>query len=212
MRIHLSKLTVVMLTGLLLMVSGCGGGGGGDALPATATTQVNSLPAGSVAMSGGSLTVAAGYTVTANPAGSTVNAIIVPAGVTIVPPAGAGFTTATTIEITTFSGVSGMPDPLTPGFKVDAMAGAVDVKIGGLNGITFTGGQATINIPITGTVTSCQVFVNKNDGNGYVPLGPGTCSNGVATINVSNLCTFVIDPHFSSSTTGSTGGTGSSGF
>jgi hypothetical protein len=105
-----------------------------------------------------------------------------------------------------------MPAPKTAGFIVDAMGGAVDVKIGGTNGVTFTGGKATITIPITGTVTNCEVFVNKNDGNGYKSLGQGSCSNGAATIDVQDLCTFVVNPHFSNGTTGSTGATGSTGF
>lgn len=204
--------TTVLVT--LLIVSGCGGGGGSTpAQPPTSTTVTNTIPASAVTVSGGTLTVAAGQTVTAQPADSALNVISIPAGIIITPPAGQNFTTATTIEVTTFNSVSVMPPPLTSGFKVDTMAGAVDVKIGSVNGTTFSA-PVTISIPLTGTVANCEVFVNKGNGLGYVYLGPAinntTCNaDGFAKIAVSDLCTFVVNPHFTNETTGSTGISGS---
>lgn len=202
--------------GAILIVSGCGGGGGGGSTPAqtpTSTTITNTIPASAVTVSGGTLTVAPGQTIIAQPADSTISVISIPAGVIITPPAGQSFTTATTIEVTTFNSVSAMPPPVTSGFKVDSVAGAVDIKIGSVNGTTFSA-PVTISIPLTGTVTNCEVFVNKGNGLGYVDLGPAinntTCNaDGFAQIAVSDLCTFVVNPHFTNDTTGSTGISGS---
>jgi len=210
----LKKFCSTGLVGALLLVCGCGG----SSSPPTTSTNTTAIPAASVTTgaAAGTITVAAGQTVTATTA-SGVTAISIPAGVTITPPAGTNFLAASPppIVVTTFNGVSGLPAPNTAGFVVDSVAGAVDLTIGGVNGITFTGGQATITIPITGTVTNCEVFVNKLNGNGYVDLGKGTCSNGVATIKVSNLCTYVTDIVFKNLTTGTTfiptGSTGSGG-
>jgi len=201
--------TAALMGALLVMANGCGN----NETPAT-TTNTNTIPAASVAVVGNTLVVQPGKTVTAQPAGSNVNAISIPAGVTITPPAGTNYTANTTINVTTFNSLAALPAPKTATYVVDSVAGAVDVTIGGVNGATFTGGQATITVPLTGTPTACNVFVNKNDGNGYINLGPATnnCAGGVATINVSNLCTYAVDPHFTNGTTGSTGGSGSSGF
>jgi hypothetical protein len=206
--------TTVML-GSLLMVGGCGGGGGGDSTPAT-TTKTTAIPAGTVTAgaTAGSLAVAPGQTVAAKPEGSTVDAISIPQGVTITPPAGTTFTAATTIAVTSYNSVSALPAAPT-GYSVNSVDGAVDVTIGGVSGVTFTGGQATITIPITGTVTGCEVYVNK--GSGYVHLGPAinsaTCNTDrFATYAVSDLCTFVVNPIYKNIASGSTGSPGSTGF
>ncbi len=210
-----TSFSTTMVLGSLLMLGGCGGGSSTPA--ATTTTKTTAIPAGSVTASSGSLTVAAGQTVTATPQGSTVNAISIPAGVTITPPAGTTYTAATTIDVTTFNTLSAMPAPLTAGYRIDATAGAVDVKIGGVNGATFSA-PVTIKIPLNGTTaTSCEVYVNKGTGNGYVDLGPAsnhaTCNtDGFAQITVNDLCTYTVDPHFTNGSTGSTGSTGGTGF
>jgi hypothetical protein len=199
------------LLGSLLMVGGCGGGGGGgDSAPAT-TTKTTAIPAGAVNVGAGN-TLTTVQAVTATPTGSSVEAIRIPVGVVITPPAGTTYTASTTIGVTTFNGVSALPAPLTTGYTVDSTAGAVDVKIGDVNGATFSA-PVTIKIPLTGTVTSCEVHVNKGTGAGYVNLGlasnSATCNtDGFATITVTNLCTFVVNPHFTNGATGSTGSTG----
>ena len=204
-----TTISTAIVLGSLLMLGGCGGGGSSTPA-ATTTTKTTAIPAGSVTASGGALTVVSGLPVTATPQGSTVNAISIPTGVTITPPSGTTYTAATTIDVTTFNTLSAMPAPLTAGYRIDATAGAVDVKIGGVNGATFSA-PVTITIPLNVTpATSGEVYVNKGPGKGYVDLGPAinhaTCNtNGYAQITVNDLCTYTVDPHF---TNGSTGGTG----
>ena len=203
-----SALASATVLGTLLLVGGCGN----DNAAGTTVTNANTIPATSVAAgaSAGSLVVSAPVTA-ATASGAT--AISIPAGVTITP-TGASFTASTppVIDVSTYTNVTALPLPKTATYVVDSTAGAVEVSIGSASKVTFTGGTPTISIPLTGTASACEIFVNKNDGAGYKDLGKGTCSNGVATIKVTDLCTVVVDPIFKSTVSGSTGGTGSTGF
>ena len=197
--------------GSLLLVGGCGSD---SSTPAASTVSSSTtIATTSVAAGATAGTIKTSTDVSAKTS-SGATAITIPAGVTITPPAGKTFdaNNPPTIEVKTFNDVSALPAPLTAGFTVNSVAGAVDVTVGGLNGITFSGGKATISIPIAAGTTTCEVFVNKNDGKGYKDLGSASsCANGVATIAVADLCTYAVNPVFKGAT-GSTGGTGSNGF
>jgi hypothetical protein len=205
------------ILGAMLTVGGCGGGGSSPG----AVSQSNTIPAfgtpNGVTQTGTGITTPAAIT---GKTSTGATAITIPAGVTITPPAtAAAFNAATppTIGVTTYNSVAALPATKT-GAVFATVAGSVGVEfdypIGTVvpSPVTFTGGSATITIPLTNAVASCSVFVNKNDGNGYVAVAPAqvlTCTPTSATVSVTSLCTFVVNPIV---TSGSTGGTGSGGF
>jgi hypothetical protein len=110
------------------------------------------------------------------------------------------------------SGVFGMPQPITPGYTISSTAGAVDIAIGDMNSVSFslsgTPNPVTISIPIanSGNLQTLSINMNKHDGNGWLFLGIGSTMGSAVEINVSNLCWFGIDNIYSSSSSGSSGG------
>jgi hypothetical protein len=198
----------VTVLGSLLMVSGCGNDSGGGAT----VTSANTIPAGSVtagATAGTIKTTAAVSAVTSTGA----TAIVVPTGTTITARDGSALSASTPINVTTFTDLGALPAPATAGFVLTSASGSVDVQFGDVAaGVTFSQ-PVTIDIPYTLPRTGCNVRVNKKDGNGYSVVSNAVCTDnttggGVATVQVSNLCTFVLNPVWSTAT-GTTGGSGS---
>ena len=202
------------ILGALLMVGGCGGGGSSPV--ATNTTQLTATNA--TLNASGTLTTTAA--VTATTADGATAAITIPSGTIIT---GSSNFTSLPVSInvsTPVSGTSGMPNPLPASNLVLATtAGAVDVNIGGLNSVTFSGHPVTINIPVSDSTKLTHPIVvdmNKNDGTGWHHLStPGTLdpTEKFVTITVTNLCWFGADNLYQTpaGVTGS-GGTGSGGF
>jgi hypothetical protein len=198
----------------LLVVSGCGSDS--NTAAGTVVTQTNSIPVGSVTAgtAAGTIAVTGSAPVTAaTSTGTTVFSI--PVGTTITPPVGSSFsaTNPPVIKVATYTALSALPAPSAANstFVLDSLSGAVDVQIGGLNGVSFSS-PVTVSIPYTGSPSACNVLVNKGNGAGYVSVPGAVCSNGIATVQVSNLCTFVLNPHWSNGATGATGGSGLNGF
>lgn len=197
------------LLGTLLMAGGCGGGNNTVLL----TIKKTPIAAADVVKGAGAGTLLTNKEVSATPAGSNVKAIDIPNATTITPAAGGeAFDPANppTISVTNYLFPSALPT--TANFVVATMSGAINVSVLNPDGtnagkVTFAP-PVTINIPITGTPANCAVYVNKNDGKGLVLKGNGVCANGVATIQVSDLCDYVVNP---TQTTGGTGGTGGAG-
>jgi hypothetical protein len=205
----------VTLLGGLLMASGCGNDAGSGG---AAVTSPNTIPAASVTTGTTAGTILTTAPVTAvSSTGAT--AIVIPSGTTITARDGSALSTSTPINVTTFTDLATLPAPTATNanFVLTSASGAVDVQFGDVAaGVTFSK-PVTIDIPYTLPRTGCNVRVNKKDNNGYVPVSGAVCTDnanggGVATVQVSSLCTFVLNPVWTNGTTGSTGGSGLSGF
>jgi hypothetical protein len=101
-----------------------------------------------------------------------------------------------------------MPNPVTAGYTISSTAGAVEITIGSMDTIIFTNNQVIINIPIAtpaNLTTNHIVNKNKNDGNGWIDLGPEGLTGDVVTITTSNLCWFGVDNVYTNAS-GSPGG------
>jgi hypothetical protein len=219
------------LMGAMVMFAGCGDD---SEAPPTVTngTQITAdkakLNDGTGGTVAGTVTTTAAVTATNSGGGK----ITIPAGTVITAKDAAGatipFTALPVINVSTpVSGVTGMPQPKTSGFVVGTAAAAIDVTIPGASSVTFSSPVTlTIPIPINNVpfVKTTVVQKNKNDGNGWINLGPvgpgalvfvpGLAIPVAVTVTTSDLCWFAMDLTFNSTTTtGSTGGSGtSSGF
>lgn len=225
MKSMLRIFSCIALLGATLMVGGCG-----DDTPAAPTvTNGTQITADKATLNAnGTVTTTAAVTATNNGGG----AITIPAGTVITAKDAAGatipFAALPVINVSTpVSGVSGMPQPKTSGFVVGTVAAAIDVTIPGASSVTFSAPVTlTIPIPISNVpyVVTTVVQKNKNDGNGWINLGPvgpgalvfvpGLAIPVAVTVTTSDLCWFAMDLTFNSTTTtGSTGGSGTgSGF
>jgi hypothetical protein len=203
----------VAMLGALLMVGGCGD----DSSPST-VKQTNTIPAAGttngVTQSGTGITnpLTAPAITAKNSAGVTV--LSIPPGVTITPPATAtAFIAATppTIGVTTYNNVAAFPATKS-GAVFATVAGSIGLEFDYPNNgavvpspVTFSA-PVTITIPLSAAVTSCSVFVNKLDGNGYVAIPAAqvtSCTSTSATISVTSLCTYIVNPTLVSGSTGS---------
>ncbi|MEI6827669.1 MAG: hypothetical protein WCK54_18915 [Desulfuromonadales bacterium] len=213
-----------LVTGMLVAVglmNGCGGGHDSYTPPppvkattAAITTAIPNL--------NGSATTTVQATVVAPPSAPAAVAkveVVVPPTTTISAKDATGKVVTLTAPAFVFqapanatptsAGTSSVPVPV--GFtSVDSALVAIDVQIAGASSSTFTN-PITISLPVPGKPDGYvvnNVYKNKNDGNGNILVGgPYTVSGGVIKVDVLDLCWFVGDPVYKTST----GSTGSSG-
>lgn len=225
-----------LLAGMLIL-----GGCGDDAAAPTTTTKSTTIPTTSVAAAPvgsptGSIATTAAVPATSSTsvsingvATTLTGGVTINSGVTIVPPAGSTFTTATPPVIQVTQPLNGTTIDNTTAivggisFVVDDAAGSVDISIQGVNSFTLQGGTgATVTIPVVKTPTlgagnTTEVVFVKTDGtsgtlSGTYAATTGTTGPGVVTVtNVTNFCRFMVNPHFRrvSGNTGATGGSAS---
>jgi hypothetical protein len=226
MKILLKFLAVSGFLGMALSTGGCGGGG--STAPSTVSTVTSPISGAAVNNDGTATTSSTTTSVTAPanaPAAVASMTVSLPANTIITAKDASGNTIKLTSapsfvfqapvdSSTATAGISGVPLPVTGGFTaVRSAALAVDVQIAGAASATFTN-PIIITIPAPGMSAGSvvnAVYQNKNDGAGYSLISGGpfiVSANGTIAVSVSNLCWFVGDPVFMTST-GSTGSSGS---
>jgi hypothetical protein len=188
----------------LLTVGGCGD----DSTPATQSNSTRLTSANATLNTTGTVTTTS--QVTATTAGG-ATAITIPAGTTIT--GASAYTSLPEIVVSTpTSGVSGMPQPITPDLTITSTAGAISIHIGGQEAAYFSK-PVTLTIPNDPANTDASVDINKEDGTGWHHLGPGTMSsdNKSVAIPVNDLCWFGVRNIYKTRT-GAIGGHGTGGF
>jgi len=208
-----SILCSTVLLGVILMMSGCGGGDHPSPTPATQSATTDLSSANTTLNANGTVTTTA--VATAKTASGNV-ALTIPANITITGKDSNGnivkFTSLPSIVISTpTSGVSGMPNPITKGYSIASTAGALEITIGDMNTVTFSS-PVTVSILVDlSKVTSNTIYMNENDGKGWLNMGKATISGNVATFTTTSFCWYGIDNFYSNGTTGSSGSSSGGG-